>query len=90
VEPTLPVLESALVDAIPELLLYGSLDTFHLAVKTWSMRSDACMPDAEALEEKSELAAEFGAVVGLDAAGEKGKALRSSGKARQTAAVVRL
>jgi hypothetical protein len=74
-EEAFPVLQWPWSYAVPELLLDGTLNPFHLTVEVGTARPDVGMADAETVEEAGEIAAELGAVVSLDAAQGEGQGL---------------
>ena len=75
-EEVFPVLQRPGSDAVPELLLNGTLDPLCLAVEVGIARPDVGMTDVETVEE----AAELGAVVGLNAAQGEGDGIKEPGQ----------
>jgi hypothetical protein len=67
-EHRFPLLKWTREDSVPEFFLNCALDAFHLSIEAGSPGSYACMPDAQSLQEVTQLAAELRTIVGLDAA----------------------
>jgi hypothetical protein len=71
-EEAFPVLQRPWSYAVPKLFLDGALDPLHLTVEVGAAGPDVGMTDAETVEEAGEIAAELGAIVGLEAADGEG------------------
>src|SRR4030042_1460315 len=72
-QPALPLFQQPWSDSVPELLLGGALDPFHLAIEVGTTWPNTGVADAQTLEQAREIATELGAVVRLDALHREGQ-----------------